>query len=294
MNVKVLIGCSANAANRLFISSSRSHQCRSLFQLHNKFEYIKEEKLELRTPISISIRHGRTVNLRRANIPNKEKAHILSLTHEQYAYPLEGLTEQETCMSVLKTEAAKKEKQIHPVFPIMAREYMKEVNAAPVLLVMHKMQCSEADLFAMRVQFKRNNMQYLKFYTDSTMYDLAFKDTKYSSLLPLFKDNVYTVTAVSYDRDINKILKLERRLQYLSILCCVMDGQILHKADMQKVAALPPLDLMRASLCQTLSSHQSLLSGHLAHHQMELSSALERYVSPLDDAPNKTDAPEES
>jgi len=263
-------------------STIRNAASHSPSSVHRKIVGGLCESLELRSPLSISLRNARTVHLRRANIPTKEKALINILSNEKYKFPMDGLSSQQTCQKVLSNSKTK-QKNIHPIFPIMARNYMEAVNSAPVLIVMHKMKCKSPDLFAMRVQFKKNNMKYLQFHTDQTMYEVAFKGTPYSTLLPLFEGmSMNTVTAVSYDRDIAKILKVEKRLPYLDVLCCVMDGRILSKADMQRVADLPSMDQMRATLCHTLATHSQQLSSYLSHHQTELSSSLSRHLSSSD------------
>ena len=61
---------------------------------------------------------------------------------------------------------------------------------------------------------------------------------------------------------------MERKLPYLTILGASMEGRILSVADLKTVASLPSIDLMRATLCQTLGGHAQQLSSHLTHHQV--------------------------
>jgi len=234
------------------------------------------ERLQLpnQTPLAISIRN-RKPNVKRPNIPCVEKAHVLKLTWERYPYPLEGMTHAETCINSLKHEARKDAEEPHPLHVIWAREMMEQIEASPVFMVMHRHRSTKEDLFNMRVQFKRNNCKY--FVYNTRVARIALTGTKYESLLKLFMGG--TVSAVSYDRDIGKILKLDKKLPYATILACTMDGQILSKADMQRVSQLPELPLVRAQLCQALTAHQTALTANLSSHQSELSGALQRYAA---------------
>jgi len=236
-------------------------------------ETVERLQLPTQTPLAISIRN-RKPNVKRPNIPCVEKAHVLRLTWERYKYPLADMTAAETCINHVKYEAKKDEDDTHPLEVIFAREMIEQIESSPVFVVIHRHRSSAEDLFNMRVQFKRNNMKY--FVYNAKISRLALKGTKYESLNKLFIGR--TVSAISYDRDIGKILKLDRKLPYATVLACTMDGQILSKADMQRVSQLPELPLLRAQLCQALTSHQTTLSQALTSHQTELSGALQRHA----------------
>jgi len=261
-----------------------SQNCRFLdhtFKIPSNFsplncsnESVERLQLQTQTPLAISIRN-RKPNVKRPNIPCKEKAHVLALTWAQYEYPLAGMTAAETCLNRVKHEAQIDQTQNLPLEEIWAREMLEEIESSPVFVVIHRHRSTREDLFNMRVQFKRSNMKYIVH--SHRVSRIALKGTKYESLSKLFIKDC-TASAISYDRDISKILKLDRKLPYANVLACVLDGQILSKADMQRVAQLPELPLLRAQLCQALTSHQSALSQALTAHQTELSGALQRHA----------------
>lgn len=224
------------------------------------------------TPAVISVRHVRP-NTKRPAIPCKSRALALELTFEKYKYPLEGLPPTETCISAVKESVGVAEVPDNPFERILAREFLAEVEAGPMMAVFHRHPCSADDLFDMRVQIHRSNMKYL--YHNTKVVKRALQGTKYENLLRAYECSCGT--AVCYDTDIQKLLKLDRRLPYLTLMCAVVDGRIMSLQQLRDAVTLPPLPLMRATLLQTLGTQAQCLSQNLTHHQTELSGALSRY-----------------
>ena len=67
-----------------------------------------------------------------------------------------------------------------------------------------------------------------------------------------------------------QLLKLEKRLPYFTILAAVVEDRILSVADLKAAAELPSLDLMRATLVQSLGAHSQNLTRNLAYHQVRV------------------------
>jgi len=67
---------------------------------------------------------------------------------------------------------------------------------------------------------------------------------------------------------ISQLLKLEKKMPYLTIMAVFLEDRILSVADLKRVSELPDLDLMRATLCQTLGGQAQLLSRNIMHHQV--------------------------
>ena len=51
--------------------------------------------------------------------------------------------------------------QENPFERILSRELLEMVEAAEVVVVVHRHSCNSEDLFDMRIQLHRNNMKYL-------------------------------------------------------------------------------------------------------------------------------------
>ncbi|KAF2359489.1 hypothetical protein FHG87_009761, partial [Trinorchestia longiramus] len=106
---------------------------------------------------------------------------------------------------------------------------------------------------------------------------LAFKGTKYDSLVPLYSPNTHSI--VVYDKDFKKLLSLERRLPSMTTLAVVVEDRVLSVSELRKAAELPSLPLMRGTLLHSLTMQQQQLTRQLSAHQVELTGALQRYSS---------------
>lgn len=66
----------------------------------------------------------------------------------------------------------------------------------------------------------------------------------------------------------HQLLRLSRRLPFMTVLGCLMEGRLLSVSQMREVAALPALPVLYSTLLGTLGAQQQRLRQHLQHHQV--------------------------
>lgn len=163
----------------------------------------------------------------------------------------------------------------NPFERILAREFLEQIERARLIAICQRFQVDEATRFAMKVTLKKNKMEYL--HHNNRIVNYALKGTKYEAASCLYVAD--TCTIVSDEPAVGKLLKVEKRIPGLIVLGALVDGRLMSTAQLKSYAKLPSLEVLQGQLVGILNSPAQRLAHNIQYHQMDLSSALGRYIS---------------
>lgn len=190
--------------------------------------------------------------------------------------PKDTRTEPETC-SRRKAVIEDYEARInapHPFEAFLMKHAYKMFEENKLVAVFHKIPMPQRDFDVIRLRLLKAGFRVQRF--NNKVIRLALTDTKYENVLPLFQS--WTMIVSSKKPDVATLIKKTKRFSQISLLGAIVEGQIMSVAGLQYYASLPPLDIMRSILCQTLNSASAQTTRLLSSHQSSLSRNLEQYV----------------
>jgi ribosomal protein L10 len=174
-----------------------------------------------------------------------------------------------------------------PYHQFLARELRKDVENCPMLAIFHENSFTMHDLikingllfdmkFEMRIQYTLNT--YIAKH--------ALTGTKYEPVLRLIQR--HTTLGFCKSTDIPKLLKAAKKMPQFFLLGVVVENRLLHRDDVDKIAKLPNIDLLRGHLCATLNLAGQSLVHSLQNSQISLSNSLSSHSSSLESADTKS------
>lgn len=190
--------------------------------------------------------------------------------------PEDTRTEAETCTrrrAVLEENEARINTP-HPFEAFLMKHAYKMFEENKLVAVFHKIPMPQRDFDVIRLRLLKAGFRIPRF--NNKVIRLALTDTKYENILPLFQS--YTMIVSCEKPDVATLIKKTKRFSQISLLGAVVEGEIMSQAGLQYYASLPPLDIMRSVLCQTLSSAPAQTAQLLSSHQSSFRRNLEQYI----------------
>jgi len=224
-----------------------------------------------------SVRHRtRTPNIAKPIPPHWLRAVTLKVTKTPHQDPFRGPISIEK-YHMKRNQPRKMDPGIedNPFEKILAKEFMERIERSRLIAICHRYPTDEQTRFSMKITLKKSKMEYLQHNNKIVTY--AFKGTKYEAASCLYVAD--TCTVVSDEPAVGKLLKMEKKIPGLIVLAALVDGCLMSTAELKRYAQLPPLEVLQGQLVGILGAPAQRLSHNVQYHQMELSSALGRYVS---------------
>lgn len=225
------------------------------------------------------VRYRGKINIQRPREPCYEKARIIKATRPTMApNPFNY-----RCVKAVKS----KETVVNPYHQIIAREVRERFESAQLIVFFHKNPIKGETDFNARVAFHKQGMQ-LKSY-GSTILRLALADTKFVSVLPLFASPSYVV--FSPEPKIAEVFKTVKKFPQLILLAGVAHDRYLSKNELEALARMPSIDMVRAQFAAVLDSVGGQLVRDLQAHQTNFVGLLDQHAKSVNQTTSVEDQP---
>uniref|UniRef100_A0A8D9AGL6 Large ribosomal subunit protein uL10m n=1 Tax=Cacopsylla melanoneura TaxID=428564 RepID=A0A8D9AGL6_9HEMI len=219
----------------------------------------------------------RRINTRRPRPWCYEKQLVLDICKPKYPpNPVFQLPSEQRCQKSasrlwLMEKKALNEENIYE--KILAKEILELFEKSKMVAIVHRHSMLAETKFDVRVAFKRIGMQMRDYYGRRTI-QMAVADTKYASILPLFK--VSEALIFSPEVKVDALLNTMKKTPQVTLLATIVDGHLLSKTETefyastnlatQQALLVQTINSVPTSLTTTLNQHAQTLVGYLDQH----------------------------
>lgn len=222
------------------------------------------------------------INIKHPRNPHFDKALFNAVTEPIY----EAVPVVEECRQRYQTKTVRERnrREPNPYEVIIARETLERFESASIILAFHLNSIKAYDWFRYQVLFHKQGAT-LKTY--GSLIEFAIRDTKYRTMLQLFKTKYAIV--FSSENNINELLKILRKTPKLILLAGIVENRFMSKNEIVKFSELPSLDVVRAQFATTLFSPGNTIVSNLQSHQSNFCSLLDVHAKALGESKQKTE-----
>ncbi|KAL1458496.1 hypothetical protein WDU94_008641 [Cyamophila willieti] len=162
----------------------------------------------------------------------------------------------------------------NPYEKILAKEILELFETSKMVAIVHTHSMLAETKFEVHVAYKRLGMQVRDYYGRHTI-EMAVRDTKYASILPLFK--ISETLIFSPEVKVDALLSTMKKTPQLTLMATIVDGQLLSKTETEFYASTN-LATQQALLVQTINSAATSLTTSLNQHAQTLVGYLDQHA----------------
>lgn len=193
----------------------------------------------------------------------------------------------DTCgLPAFKKAFEEKGRMGNPRQELLAGILKGEIVEAKVIGFFHKNAMTVEDFTKVKNRLEHKEL-YMKWF-NRKIYELAIRDTKFSSMRSILCDQQNTVMVIGKTREsLKTLMQMEKKMPGFLLMCAFLEDRILRKDELLTYTQIGSLDDMRAQLSATLNHALASLPSHIAHPVAVLSLTLDQYVKREQDMKQK-------
>lgn len=223
-------------------------------------------------PTSTSIRwKTRKPNIQRPIPDHYVKARYKAALEPIYPDHLTNKPWFEVCGNII---TKKEEEERSKYEELLAKLFHSRFADSQLIAIFHENSTKALELMKIKQMLHGHDMKMV--FGSKKIANMALAGTEFEPILRLHLSK--TAYLCSKDLQVPKLLKFAKKMPTYVLLGGFVQGRLLTKTQLQWVATLPDINMLRAELCSILSSSTSQLSQALTYQQQNLSRSLELHA----------------